>query len=127
MNCEKYQELLSDLVDGLLSNEDRARIEAHMIDCVACTEVRDDFLSSVEFCQDQRGQYDAVPNERALWLRISNTIEAETTAQTRAQIPGNAGWWVRLMNTSWQLSFPKLAALVAALVAVVSVATVFTV
>ena len=127
MNCEKYQELLSDLVDGLLSNEDRARIQAHVIDCVACAEVRDDFMAIVGFCQEHRDQYDAVPNERALWLRISNTIEAETAARARAQISAKAGWWFRLMNTSWQVSFPKLAASVAALVVVVSVATVLTV
>ena len=127
MNCEKYQELLSDLVDGLISSEDRHGIEAHVIECVTCTEVRDDFVSIVGYCQEHRGEYDAVPNEQALWLRISNIIEAETPSQSRADIPSGAGWWFRLMNRSWQFSFPQLAASVAALVLVVTLATVFSV
>lgn len=127
MNCEKYQELLSDLVDGLITNEDRSRVEAHVIECLTCTEVRDDFLSIVGFCHEHRGEYDAVPNERAMWLRISNTIEAETTGGARVDIPSGASWWFRLMNRSWQLSFPQLAASVAAIVLVVSLASVVSV
>ncbi|HLR04261.1 MAG TPA: hypothetical protein VK117_00495, partial [Pyrinomonadaceae bacterium] len=37
----------------------------------------------------------------------------------------NAGWWSRLMNQSWQLSFPRLAASAAVLVMVVALGTVF--
>jgi hypothetical protein len=111
MNCEKYQDLLSDLVDGMASSEDRASVEAHVNGCVVCAEVRDDFVAIVAFCQDHRGEYNAVPNERALWLRISNTIEAEDSgARTKVDVPSGAGWWFRLMNSSWQLSFPKVAA-----------------
>lgn len=124
MNCEQYQELLSDLVDGFVSTEDRNRIESHLSGCVACAEVRDDFAAIVGYCHEHRGEYDAVPNERALWLRISNTIEAETDHKSRAKIPGSARSWFRLMNKSWQLSFGQLAASVAALVLVVSIATV---
>jgi hypothetical protein len=126
MNCEKYQELLSDLVDGFGSSEDRASVEAHLNGCVACAEIRDDFVAIVAFCQDHRGEYDAVPNERALWLRISNTIEAEgAAAHTKVDVPSGAGWWFRLMNSSWQLSFPKLAAAVVMIAVMASLATVF--
>jgi hypothetical protein len=124
MNCEKYQELLSDLVDGLVSVEDQSRLEGHVATCVACGQVREDFASIVGFCREHRGEYDAVPNERALWLRISNTIEAETADRARPNVPSGAGWWFRTMNRSWQLSFGQLAASVAALVLVVSIATV---
>jgi Putative zinc-finger len=126
MNCEKYQELLSDLVDGLASSEDRASVEAHVNGCVACAEIRDDFVAIVAFCQDHRGEYDAVPNGRALWLRISNTIEAEDSgARTKVDVPSGAGWWFRLMNSSWQLSFPKVAAAVVMIAVMASLATVF--
>jgi anti-sigma factor RsiW len=124
MNCEKYQELLSDLVDGRLVLEDRHQIEAHLMDCVFCAEVRDDFVAIVGYCQDHRGEYAPVPNERALWLRISNIIEAESHSARPVDVPSGASWWFRLMNKSWQLSFPKLAASAAALVAVVALATV---
>jgi anti-sigma factor RsiW len=125
MNCEKYQELLSDLVDGLLVTEDRNQIEAHLKDCVFCAEVRDDFVAIAGYCQDHRGEYEPVPNERALWLRISNIIEAEGQTARPVDVPSGAGWWFRLMNKSWQLSFPKLAGAAASLVLVVVLATIF--
>jgi len=126
MNCEKYQDLLSDLVDGLSTSEDRARVEAHVNGCVVCAEVRDDFVAIVAFCQDHRGEYDAVPNERALWLRISNTIEAEDSgARTKVNVPSGAGWWFRLMNSSWQLSFPKVAAAAVMIAVFASLGTMF--
>ena len=124
MNCEKYQDLLSDLVDGLMTADDRSEVETHLRDCVFCAEVRDDFVAIVGFCQSGRGEYDDVPNERALWLRISNIIEAEAASSSAVQAPSRAGWWSSLMHKSWQLSFPKLAASAASLVLVVSVATV---
>jgi putative zinc finger protein len=125
MNCEKYQELLSDFVDGLVIGEDRQQIELHLKDCLICAEVRDDFVAIVGYCQDHRGEYDAVPNERALWLRISNMIEAESLTAKPVDIPSGAGWWFRLMNKSWQLSFPKLAGAAAVMAVVVVLATMF--
>ena len=126
MNCEKYHELLSDLVDGTVSSDVRASVEAHLNGCVVCAEVRDDLIAIVTFCQDHRGEYDAVPNERALWLRISNTIEAEDlAAQPKVDVPSGARWWFRLMNSSWQLSFPRLAAAVVMIAVMASAATVF--
>lgn len=126
MNCEKYQELLSDLVDGSASADVGVSVEAHLNGCVACAEIRDDFVAIVAFCQDHRGEYDAVPNERALWLRISNTIEAEgSVVRAKVDVPSGAGWWFRLMNRSWQLSFPKLAAAVVLVAIMASLATVF--
>jgi hypothetical protein len=124
MNCEQYQELLSDLVDGFASSEDRNRIELHLSGCVACAEVRDDFVAIVGYCSEHRGEYDVVPNERALWLRIGNTIEAENPVRARENVPSGAGSWFRLMNRSWKLSFGQLAASVAGIVLVVSIATV---
>jgi hypothetical protein len=76
------------------------------------------------FCRENRGEYDAVPNERALWLRISNTIESDLAVSPRAVVNANAGWWSRLMKQSWQLSFPRLAASAAVLVIVVMLGTV---
>jgi len=121
MNCEKYQELLSDLVDGSASAANRTRVEAHLSGCVVCAEVRDDLAAILGFCREQRGEYDAVPNERALWLRISNMIEAENLQTGRPNIPRGASWWFRLMNRKWQLSFPQIAGAVAAIVLMVSV------
>jgi hypothetical protein len=124
MNCEKYQDLLSDFIDGSLTPKDQDRVEAHLSVCGICAEARSDLDAIVVFCRDHRGEYDAVPNERALWLRISNTIESELAVLSPVAVPKNAGWWFRLMNQSWQLSFPQLAGAVSVLVIVVTLATV---
>ncbi len=123
MNCEKCQDLISDLLDGSISHQDRATLSSHLEECLHCAEVRDDLQSIVGFCRTQRGQYVAPPNERALWLRIRNMIEAGASvdapapAATRRSVLSN--WTAR----SWELSFPQLAAMVAAIVLIVSLST----
>ncbi|MEK6335403.1 MAG: anti-sigma factor [Acidobacteriota bacterium] len=123
MNCEKYQNLLSDFIDGSLAKPDHDSVEIHLINCKPCAEARGDLVAIVGYCREHRGEYDAVPNERALWLRISNTIESELAVASPARIPPGTGWWFRLMNRSWELSFPQMAAAVAVLVIMVGAAT----
>ncbi len=123
MNCEKYQDLLSDFIDGSLAPEDHNSVETHLSGCGVCAEARSDLDAIVAFCLEHRGEYDAVPNERALWLRISNLIEVESTVPSRTEILEQAGWWFRLMNRRWQLSFPQLAAAVTVIAMVVSIFT----
>jgi Putative zinc-finger len=123
MNCENYHVLISDLVDGALTTEDCRRVELHLSACPDCAGARSDLSAIVEFCREHRGEYEALPNERALWVRISNVLETETSVPSHTAVPKSAGWWFRLMNQSWQLSFPKLAGLVAGIVLVVSIAT----
>ena len=125
MNCEQCQELVHDFVDGALSREDSAKLKLHLEDCLACSEVRNDLQAIVSFCQQNRGQYDETPNERALWLRIRNVIEAElaTPAVAVPAAPVKQGFWPAWLSRSWELSVPQLTAAVAALVVVVSLAT----
>jgi len=123
MNCDRCQELISDLLDGALSAKDTASLNLHLEDCLDCAEVRHDLESVLTFCQDNRGQYEAPPNERALWLRIRNTIEASggvasvTATERKSSLK-------EFFNRSWQLSFPQLAASVSALVLIVALVTV---
>ncbi|HKP38766.1 MAG TPA: zf-HC2 domain-containing protein [Pyrinomonadaceae bacterium] len=114
MNCESYQNLLSDLIDGSLNPQDRNDVQAHLSTCATCADAQADLTALVGFCREHRGEYEAVPNERALWLRIINTIEGELAARKPAAVPAGAGWWFGLMNRRWQLSFPQLATTVAA-------------
>ena len=125
MNCEKYQELLSEFIDGSLASEDHNQVERHLHECGICAEARNDLNAIVVFCREQRGQYEPVPNERALWLRISNTLASEAPARSRSEMPAEAGWWFRLMNQRWQLSFPQLATSAAAIVLAVSLVAVW--
>jgi anti-sigma factor RsiW len=123
MNCESYQNLLSDLIDGSLNSQDRNNVEAHLTTCTACTEARADLNALVSFCREHRGKYEPVPNERALWLRISNTIEGELAGRRPLAVPAGAGWWFRIMNRSWQLSFPQLATSIAGTIVVAVLVT----
>src|SRR5215510_15707344 len=84
MNCEQCQELIHDLIDGSLSQRDEFTLNTHLNQCLDCESVRHDVASIVSFCQSHRGEYQARPNERALWLRIRNVIEAENTGRRRA-------------------------------------------
>lgn len=125
MNCEQCQELIHDLVDGSLSQRDEFSLNTHLKECLDCESVRQDLSSILTFCQTHRGEYEAPPNEQALWLRIRNVIEAENggrvVTQTDSRQPSFLG---RLMGHSWELSLPQLAALTVAIVLLVSLTTV---
>lgn len=126
MNCENYQTLLSDFVDGALSAEDCTRLELHLNSCPDCNDARSDLSVIVDFCREQRGVYDPVPNSQAMWLRISNLIEAENRSSTHVETPGqNPGWFFRLTHQTF--SFGQLAGVVGAVVIFVTMATAFSV
>jgi predicted anti-sigma-YlaC factor YlaD len=130
MNCEKCQELLSDFFDGAMSDADRATLGAHLEECLPCFNVHAELDSVVSFCRDHRGEYDAPPNEQALWLRIRNTVESgmfvsAATAQNPTGQLRRESWLTRMTGRSWELSFSQMAAAVAAIVVFASLATVF--
>ena len=87
MNCEKCQDLLSDFLDGALSGDDHATLSSHLEECLPCLNVHSELSSIVTFCREHRGEYVAPPNERALWLRIQNTVESEFIAGAAAPNP----------------------------------------
>ncbi|HEX8846809.1 MAG TPA: anti-sigma factor [Pyrinomonadaceae bacterium] len=129
MNCEKCQELFSDFLDDAMSDADRAMFSAHLEECLPCFHVHAELNSIVTFCREQRGQYDAPPNERALWLRIRNTVEGEqatAATQASARASGRESWWSRSAHRSWQLSLPQLAMAVVGIIIFASLATVLT-
>jgi len=123
MNCETCQELVHDLIDGSITERDEFTLNTHLKECLDCESVRQDLTSIVGFCRTQRGQYEAPPNEQALWLRIRNVIEAELPPVV-VNAESKPSFWGRLLGHSWELSLPQLAASTAAIVLVVSLATV---
>ena len=124
MNCDTCQELIHDLVDGSISQRDELTLNTHLNECLDCVSVRRDLESIVGFCRTQRGQYEAPPNEHALWLRIRNSIEAELPSRAAAYTERRPSFFGRLMGQSWELSLPQLAASAVAIVLLVSLATV---
>jgi hypothetical protein len=127
MNCEKCQDLISDFLDGALNGEDQSLLSAHLEECLSCAGVRDDLHSIVGFCQTHRGEYDAPPNEQALWLRIRNMVEAGAGSDEAAALPGKlsrSSRWKNWTGRSWELSFAQLAASAAVIVLIVSLSTI---
>lgn len=124
MNCETCQELIHELLDGSINQTDEFTLNTHLRECLDCDSVRQDLASIVGFCRTQRGQYEAPPNEQALWLRIRNVIEAELPSKAVADARPRGSLLGRLMGQSWELSLPQLAASVVAIVLLVSLTTV---
>jgi Putative zinc-finger len=126
MNCETCQELISDLVDGALSRQDEATLNLHLQECLDCADVRNDLEAVVGYCRSHRDEYEAPPNERALWLRIANTLEADNGTVRVAHLAPETqgGFFGRWLNRSWQLSLPQLAASVSAIAIIVALVTV---
>ena len=124
MNCETCQELIHDLIDGSITQRDEFTLNTHLKECLDCTSVRQDLASIVSFSRTLREEYQAPPNEHALWLRIRNTIEAELPSRVAANTELQPLFFGRLLGHSWELSLPQLAAFAAAIVLLVSLATV---
>ena len=130
MNCDKCQELLSDFLDGTLSGDNQTLFSAHLEECLSCVGVHDEIGVIIRAARECRGgDCYAPPNERALWLRISNTIESEpgfsqarAAAATAAARP-RGDFWARLISKRWELTLPQVMAAVAAIVVSVSLVT----
>jgi hypothetical protein len=124
MNCDKCQELIHDSIDGSISRNDEFALNAHLKDCLDCENVRQDLASIVGFCRTFRGEYDAPPNEQALWLRIRNVVEAENSVSAAPAVAPRRPFLGGILGRSWELSLPQLASSVVAIVLLVSLATV---
>ena len=124
MNCETCQELIHDLLDGSISQTDEFTLNTHLRQCLDCESVRQDLSSILGFCRTQRGQYEAPPNEQAMWLRIRNVVEAEMPSRGSVKSEPRRSFLGGLMGRTWELSLPQLAGSVAAIVLFVSLATV---
>jgi hypothetical protein len=119
MNCEKCQEQLSEFLDGMLDHSEHAAVGAHLASCVACDAAREDFHAIIAVARDARGQLFAPADERALWLRVREEVEAEGGPARTARAAGAAagsGFWSRLFGRRFEFSLPQLAAGAAALV-----------
>lgn len=138
MNCDKCLALISDFLDGTLTGESRVLVSNHLKSCVECTAVHQELDTILNAAHEERYNYAAVPNERALWLRVRNTIEADLERDARRALAGEAAGsprrnksfglreeslWTKLLSKRWQLSLPQLAAAVMAIIITVSFVT----
>src|SRR5215207_3301914 len=115
MNCEKCQGLLSEFLDGTLGHSEHAAVGAHIAACVMCEAAREDFHAIIAVAREARGQLFAPADERALWLRVREEVEAESRPARAARAAAGASFWSRLFGQRFELSLPQLAAGAAAL------------
>jgi anti-sigma factor RsiW len=54
MSCQELVELLTEYLDGALSDEDRARLEAHLVVCDACHEYLEQFEATIAVLRNAR-------------------------------------------------------------------------
>ena len=124
MNCEKCQELLSEFLDGTLGHSEHAAVGAHIAACAMCDAAREDFHAIIAVAREARGQLFAPTDERALWLRVREEVEAESRpARTTRAAAAGTGFWSSLFGRRFELSLPQLAAGAAALVVAVASVT----
>jgi anti-sigma factor RsiW len=124
MDCEKCQELLSDYLDGALSGDARARFGRHLGECAECAAARDDLASILGVARESREQSVAPPDERAMWLRIRNTVEEEQrVSAARAASGADQSFWARLAGRRWALTLPQLATATAGVAVSVALVT----
>jgi hypothetical protein len=123
MNCEKCQESLSEFLDGTLGHSEHAAVGAHLAACAPCAAAREDFHAIIAVAREARGQLFAPTDERALWLRVREEVEAESRPVRAARAAAGAGFWSRLKGLRWEFSLPQLAAGAAALVVAVASVT----
>jgi hypothetical protein len=123
MNCEKCQEMLSDFLDGTLDHSEHAAVGAHLAACALCAAAREDFHAIIAAARDARGQVFFPADERALWLRVREEVEAESRPVRAARAAAGVGFWSRLTGLRWEFSLPQLATGAAALVVAVASVT----
>jgi hypothetical protein len=116
MNCEKCQELLSEFLDGTLGHSEHVVVGAHLASCVVCDAAREDFHAIIAVARDARGQLFVPGDERALWLRVREEVEAESRPARAARAAAGSTFWSGLFGRRFEFSLPQLAAGAAALV-----------
>ncbi|CDM66562.1 anti-sigma factor family protein [Pyrinomonas methylaliphatogenes] len=123
MECRNCQALLSELIDGALSAEEEARVEAHLAVCALCAQVREELSNIVLAARDCHAYPLATPNERLIWQRIRSSLLDEGSRAAATQSSARASWWTRLLDKRWEFSLPQLGAAIAAVVVAVSLIT----
>lgn len=90
MSCLRYQDRLSDYLDGLLPRRERVRMEEHLRVCRACRGIYEDLLYIRQLSRELP-EYEPSPQ---LWERIATAIAREAASSSR-RVPAGLrylGW-----------------------------------
>jgi hypothetical protein len=101
MNCERFDDLLSDYVDGVRATDHRsdgrfAAFEQHLAGCVRCQALAAD-LTSIRLAASTLDEH--IPPPR-LWARIASSIDEQQRQP----------WWQRQLGGAFSAWVPAVAA-----------------
>jgi hypothetical protein len=121
--------LLSDFLEDSLGARQRLLVGRHLEACPKCADAREELEAIITAARECREHLYSPPDSRALWLRISNTIEGErslrhaaATHRPAVRVPRRR-WLSDLWERRWELTLPQMASAVAALVVSVALVT----
>lgn len=110
MECRAVINSLSDYLDGQslwMPDSELRSIEDHLVICPNCQSVRLE-LTDIKISARELPLHTP---PRAMWMRISNIIEAEVPMNerpTREELP-EMSWWERLKSRKFTFNLPQLA------------------
>jgi hypothetical protein len=114
MNCEQCKEKISAFLDNDLDEMTSEEIQDHLALCAECAKVCEDLSMIVDFCVEGEAEPVIAPNSNALWCRINNIIETEVQTEiendkaAENEQLANQGWFSKIWQNNWQMSFSQV-------------------
>ncbi len=106
MTCGQAQQLLNDLVDGLLPVEERSRIEAHLADCGPCREELAELRDLLDTAADLPT---GITPGRDLWPTVDARLAAPAQLPRFSRIgPALAAAALLLLVVGASLTLPRM-------------------
>src|SRR6185295_10042379 len=106
MECERFEEHLTDYLDGFLPAQTFHRWERHAALCTKCEDLPGMVVRSIGACLTYKMDELAVPS--GLHERILNlTLGTETASDVKASLAARAGEWVKGLR--FPIGIPQLA------------------
>ncbi|MGH9945180.1 MAG: anti-sigma factor family protein, partial [Pyrinomonadaceae bacterium] len=110
MNCEQYEVLLEEHLDGELETATVGRLEAHLFACAGCAGILAELQSEREMYLRYEREVEVTP---AMWGGLAARIRTEERASDGGFLSlGRIGTWLAALVSAPRFSFAMTAALV---------------
>jgi hypothetical protein len=95
MDCDECQENLSFFFDNELDAASELSVKTHLWECAECALFFEEFTAILNTCRVEDPADIVPPNSKALWCRISNTIEGEIKSAASPEPVKQESWFAR--------------------------------
>jgi len=119
MNCEECQENISSYLDSEFDELTSLAVREHLGECAECAKLYEDFSAILQSCRAAQPSNIIPPNSKALWCRISNTIESEMKPE-----PENSGPRKSWFGRGLRFSFSQVGSAVLGIALISSLLTI---